>query len=442
MLLLLLSILLIIVGTVRFRVHPFLVLFVTALAYGLLSGMPVELVLQSVREGFGGILGSIGLVIVMGIIIGAFLEHTGGAQALAVKVLSLIGKKHLSIAMALIGYVVSIPVFCDSGFIILHPLNKALSSRAGKRMAETAMALALGLLASHAMVPPTPGPIAAAGIIGANLGMVIMVGLGVSLLTLIPVVIYAKWYGSRVSLPIDEEKPPPEPALQQHSPPAWKAFLPIGVPILLIMAKSLNDYMALFEAGPVADVVELLGTPVIALLVGLGFALMLPRRLEKHMLSDNGWVGKALKSAAVILMVTGAGGIFGKMLQNSGLGDLIGQHLQGMNLGIWLPFMVAAALKTAQGSSTVAMITAASVVAPLLPALGLDTDLGRALSVVALGAGSVVVSHANDSFFWVVTQLTSMDVEKGYLVHTAGTAVLGMSAALFTWMISEVASIY
>ncbi|RME08279.1 MAG: GntP family permease, partial [Bacteroidetes bacterium] len=176
MLLLLLSILLIIVGTVRFKVHPFLVLFVVALAYGLLAGMPVELVLQSVKDGFGGILGNIGLVIVMGVIIGAFLEHTGGAQALASKVLSVIGEKKLHSAMGLIGYIVSIPVFCDSGFIILHPLNKALSRKAGKRLAGTAIALALGLLASHAMVPPTPGPIAAAGIIGANLGLVILAG--------------------------------------------------------------------------------------------------------------------------------------------------------------------------------------------------------------------------------------------------------------------------
>lgn len=438
MLLLFLSILLIIVGTVRFKVHPFLVLFVVALAYGLLAGMPVELVLQSVKDGFGGILGNIGLVIVMGVIIGAFLEHTGGAQALASKVLSVIGEKRLHSAMGLIGYIVSIPVFCDSGFIILHPLNKALSRKAGKRLAGTAIALALGLLASHAMVPPTPGPIAAAGIIGANLGLVILAGLGVSLVALIPAIFFAKWYAARVSLPIDEEAPQIEEQ-EQDIPPAWKAFLPIGVPILLIVLKSLNDHFSFLRSGPAADVVNLLGTPVIALLVGLGFALLLPKKLEKHMLSGSGWVGEALKSAAVILMVTGAGGIFGKMLQNSGLGDVISQHLQGVSLGILLPFIVAAALKTAQGSSTVAMITTASVVAPLLPALGLDSDLSKALSVVAIGAGSLVVSHANDSFFWVVTQMTGMDVGKGYRLHTLGTAVLGLSAAIVVlvswWML-------
>ncbi len=433
MLLLLLSILLIVVGTVRFKVHPFLVLFVVALGYGLLSGMPVELVLQSVKDGFGGILGSIGLVIVMGVIIGAFLEHTGGAQALAARVLALIGQKRLHSAMGLIGYVVSIPVFCDSGFIILHPLNKALTKKAGKRLAGTAVALALGLLASHAMVPPTPGPIAAAGIIGANLGLVILAGMGVSLLALVPAIFFAKWLAGRVSLPIDEEEPAIEES-EQSIPAAWKAFLPIGVPILLIVAKSLNDYLVFAKSGLAADVITLLGTPVIALLAGLGFALLLPKKLEKTMLSDSGWVGQALKSAAVILMVTGAGGIFGKMLQNSGLGDLISQHLQGMSIGILLPFLVAAALKTAQGSSTVAMITTASVLAPLLPALGLHSDLSKALSVVAIGAGSLVVSHANDSFFWVVTQMTGMDVGKGYRLHTLGTAVLGLSAAIVVWV--------
>ena len=440
MLILLLSIALIVVGTVRFKIHPFLVLFVVALGYGLLSGMPVELVLQSVKEGFGGILGNIGLVIVMGVIIGAFLEHTGGAQALAARVLSFIGPQRLHSSMAFMGYVVSIPVFCDSGFIILHPLNKALTKKGGQRLAGTAIALALGLLASHAMVPPTPGPIAAAGILGANLGLVILVGLGISVLALIPAIFFAKWYASRVSLPIDAEVAAVEAEQKQDIPPAWKAFLPIGVPIGLIVLKSLNDYLFFVKAGLLADAIALLGTPVVALLVGLGFALLLPEKLARHMLSDSGWVGEALKSAAVILMVTGAGGIFGKMLQNSGLGELLSQHLQGMSLGVLLPFLVAAALKTAQGSSTVAMITAASVVAPLLPSLGLESELSKALSVVAIGAGSLVVSHANDSFFWVVTQMTGMDVGKGYRLHTGGTAVLGLSAAmlvLLAWLMVE-----
>ncbi len=179
-----------------------------------------------------------------------------------------------------------------------------------------------------------------------------------------------------------------------------------------------------------------LGQPVVALLIGVGLAMTLPKRFDKEMLSMTGWVGEAIVGAATIIIITGAGGAFGKVLQNSGIANVIGGALSDANLGIWLPFLIAAGIKTAQGSSTVAIITTAGLLAPLLATLGLDSDTHRALVVIAIGAGAMVVSHANDSYFWVVTQFSGMDVKTGYKLQTLGTLVQGSVAALAVYLVS------
>jgi GntP family gluconate:H+ symporter len=178
---------------------------------------------------------------------------------------------------------------------------------------------------------------------------------------------------------------------------------------------------------------------VIALFAGLLIALTLPEKLDKNMLSSSGWAGNALKDAAIIILITGAGGAFGKVLQNSALSEVIGDHMMGSHMGIFAPFLLAAALKTAQGSSTVAIITTASLMAPLLGPLGFDTGISKAFAVLAIGAGSAVVSHANDSFFWVVTQMSGMDVKTGYKLQSLGTGILGFSAVIILFLLSLIA---
>ncbi|MDP5139160.1 MAG: GntP family permease, partial [Spirosomaceae bacterium] len=180
------------------------------------------------------------------------------------------------------------------------------------------------------------------------------------------------------------------------------------------------------------------GEPVIALLIGFGFALLLPKKLDKALLSDKGWVGKAILDAATIIMITGAGGVFGKVLQNAGLADFISENLSIAGIGIFLPFLLAAAIKTAQGSSTVAMITTASIIAPLTAELGIGSANDLALTTLVIGAGAAVISHVNDSFFWVVTQLSGMDVKQGYKLHSAASAILGGSAFLIVWLLMTV----
>lgn len=392
--------------------------------------MPFNEIIISINEGFGSTLGKIGLIIVLGVIIGAFLENTGGAFAIAEKVLKIIGRKRVPTAMGVIGYIVSIPVFADSGFMLLHPLNKSLSKKANISIAGPAIALGLGLMASHTMVPPTPGPIAAAGILDADLGLVIAFGFPISVIALIAGIIFAKKYASKTQIaPMVEDALEAERQIQD-SPSALKASIPILIPIILIVLKSiLNPTRTGLENGFV-EVINFVGEPVISLLIGIMLCLFLPKKLNYDMLSSSGWVGKAIKDAASIILITGAGGIFGKILQNSGIADILGQTLTEYHLGIFLPFVLAATIKTAQGSSTVALVTAASIIMPMMTTLGFETEIQKALVVIAIGAGSAVVSHANDSFFWVVTQMSGMNVNTGYRLFSLGSGVLGLTGAI------------
>lgn len=429
--LLLISVILIVLLITKLKLHPFLALLFVSIAFGLVSGMKPATIITSIQEGFGSTLGKIGLLIILGVIIGAFLEHTGGALKLAEKILDLIGKKRVMTAMGIVGYIVSIPVFADSGFILLSSLNKNLTKKAGLSLAGTAIALGLGLSCTHAMVPPTPGPIAAAGILNADLGLVMLLGLAASAVALVAGLIYAKKIAAKTYIDPDagEQMKTVEYA---QTPTLFRSALPILVPIILIVFKSLSVFLS--DVGwqfSLKNFLSFVGEPIVALIIGFFLCFLLPKKLEKTMLSTEGWVGKALTDSATIILITGAGGIFGKVLQNSDLATIIGDTLSDYKLGLWLPFILAAAFKSAQGSSTVSLITTASIMVSLMPALGLTSEMDKALVVVAIGAGSVIVSHANDSFFWVITQLSGMDVKTGYRLHTTGTLVIGLAAMLF-----------
>jgi len=416
--------------------------------------MPARLILESIETGFVGTIGKIGVVIIAGIIIGIFLEKSGGAYSMAKVIIKLIGPKRVHEIMALIGYIVSIPVFCDSGFIILSPLNRSLSKQAGLSLAGTAMALSMGLFCTHTMVPPTPGPVGAAGILEADLGIVILLGLSVSMLTLIITTLYSKKIAGKVTIEsdsllsnkiTDQKLPDTHPAANndqntlhpQDTPSAWKAFLPVIVPIVLMVLHSIAEYPANpFGTGNVKNIISFTGNPMVALLAGMLLSFTLPVKLEKKMLAPDGWAGEALKSAAIIILVTGAGGAFGKVLQNSDMGTILGKMISGSGLGLWLPFFIAAVLKTAQGSSTVAMITTASMISPLMSSLGFDSEISKAMVVVSIGAGSCVFSHANDSYFWVVTQLSNMNVKQGYKLMSTGSTLLGFTAMIILAIIN------
>lgn len=434
------SVALIVFLTAKLNVHAFLALLAAALLFGLCSGMELGVIVASIEEGFGGVIGRIGIVIVAGTIIGVFLERSGGAVTIAEWVLARVGVRRVPLAMTFVGYVTAIPVFADSAFVMLSPLNQALTRRAGLRLSVTVMALVLGLHTAHTMVPPTPGPIAAAGILGADLGLVLLAGLPLTFVLMFLARLYAeKWAGRFTLEPAGGLSEPELELLLRDAPGPAKAFAPIFIPLLLIVLKSVADFPTRpFGTGTLAEVVGFVGSPLVALLIGVAIALTLPKKLDRKMLSGAGWAGEAMLAAAVIILITGAGGAFGKVLQNSGIVDLVGPALLGAGLGLWLPFLISASLRAAQGSATVAIITTASLLAPMAASLGLEAPLGKALMVLAIGAGAMCASHANDSMFWIVAQMSGMDVRTAFRLQTVLTTALGFTAAALIWAVGLV----
>jgi len=429
------SIAFIIIMTSRVKMNAFLVLLFASFGTGLLAGMKPLDVISTITGGFGGILGYIGIVIICGTIIGTMLEKSGATLSMANTVLRLVGRARSALAMSVTGAVVSVSVFCDSGFVILSSLNKTLAKKANLSMSTMAVALASGLYATHTFVPPTPGPIAAAGNLGADIGLVIVFGLIIAVPAVAVGYLWATRVGSRyyVEPDIDDIGEKPEQVL----PGAFRSFAPIVVPIILITLKSIADFPARpFGDGGVRMCFDFFGDPTTALLAGVLISFSLVPRLTGEYL--NGWVGEGLRNAAAIIMITGAGGAFGAILKATHIGDYLGTSLAQFHLGLFLPFVIAAALKTAQGSSTVALITTSALVSPMLADLGLSGEAGRALAVIATGAGAMIMSHANDSYFWVVSQFSGLDTPTAYKTHSMATLFQGIVSMGCVYLLSLV----
>ena len=427
---------LILVAIIKFDIHPFLALFVGAIIYGLMMGMEPEVIVKSISEGFGGVMGSVGLLILLGVILGTFLEKTGGAMVIAEKVLKWVGEKSVNLSLMMSSWLLSVPVFGDSTIIMMNPIAKSLSSKSSISYAATIVAVSLGAMASHSLVPPTPGPIATAGILGADLGQVIFYGGIVSLITLIPLYIFVQKWVTKIPLRpfiVADEK-----QIKKEDRPSFTAsLLPILIPLTLIILASIANYPSKpLGEGALIKLILFLGTPVIALLIGAVLSFTLPKKFDRKLLSSTGWIGDSILLAAPVILITGAGAVFGKMLQNSGVGDLVTSSMSDANWGIFLPFLIAFGLKTAQGSTTVAMITTASIIAPIMGPLGLDTEAMKVFTTVAIGAGALAISHANDSGFWVVTQLSGMTTKQGNLSHSLGTLIAGVTSIVTVYLLS------
>lgn len=444
-LLLVAAVLFIVVSTARWKLHPFLALLLAAFGVGLFSGLPGSETIAAITDGFGGTLGSIGIVIAAGTVIGSLLEKSGSTRVIAELVIRCIGKARSALAMSITGAIVSIPVFCDSGFVILSPLNRSLASESKQSLATFAVALSMGLYTTHVFIPPTPGPIAAAGTLEADIGSVILLGAAVTIPVIIVTYLFAKYMGRKIY--IDPSKPVTadetgevdndQTLPKSHEPAATTALLPILVPMLLIALGSVANLPAQpFGEGWLQGVINFLGDPNTALIIGvfLAFRTIHPGRRGPKAYGE--WVGSGLKSAGTIILITGAGGAFGSVLRATEIGSFLGQLMAEWNIGIFLPFLIAAALKTAQGSSTVAIITSASIMLPLLPEAGMAGGMGPVLVTLAIGAGAMTVSHANDSYFWVVSQFSGMDVSQAYRLQTSGSAVAGVTGIAMIFMMS------
>jgi len=404
----------IIYGTSKLKWPAFLVLLLASLFLALATGVDPQEIGPLLSEGFGKTVKSIGLLIVFGSIIGVALEQSGATKRIAISMLSRLSFLPLPYTVAIIGYLVSIPVFCDSAFVILSSLNKRLSQKSGIPLLALTIALSTGLFATHVLIPPTPGPLAAAANLELNdLGLLIIMGGSVAFLLMLVGAAFAQRVSKRVSLEI--QLPENEEDNVEELPSLKLAIAPIFIPLLLIGLSSFSSHFKI--------------DPTLALGVGMVLSFRLGRFTKTESFLGE-VVNKGIQTAAPILLITAMGGTLGLVISKLPVAEFVAEHLLYPELGLLIPFLIAALLKSAQGSSTVAIITASAMVFPMLTTLGLDSDLGKTWVVIAVGIGSMTVSHANDSYFWIVSQFGNLSVKEAYRYHTFATLLQGIAGLI------------
>ena len=422
----------IIVITAFWKIHPLPALLLGAFVFAVGNRNSVPAAVNLIATGFGNTLKSIGIVIIIGTILGAFMERRGALDVIARRILRLTGKKHTAFAMSVIGYIVSICIFCDSAFVILIGVCRKISSLAKAPLAVGATALSLGLFASHCFIPPTPGPLAALSILNADFGRVLLYGSIAAFAAAVAGGFYAAAAGKNEVLAGEngETAAPAEenaPLFSRH----WSiAFLPIVLPLALIGANSLAALRSDVLPPAVPRFLAAVGIPAVALALGAALAIFCLGTWRREELTIDGVLGKAVVDAANILVITGAGGAFGEVLKHVDFTPLLPAKIASAGaFALLIPLGFAAVLKIAQGSSTLAILTAAGVMVPLLEPLHLTSPAMRALCCCAVCCGGLIVSHTNDSFFWVVTKFSGMSVRQGLKLQTIGSLVSGGAAA-------------
>lgn len=420
----------IILLTAKFHVHAFFALMIACLIVGLGVQMQVAEILTAMKEGFGNIMRSLGFLIVLGTTLGVLLEHTGSTKVMAGFILKIVGEKYAVLAIGITGFVVGLPVFCDSGYIVLSGLNKSLAKRTGTSVAVMSASLASGLYAVHCLIPPHPGATAAAGTIGVSIGKLISLGIAVAIPAMIAGFLWANYAGKKIKTVVDEDD---EITIDDFvKPSVLKAFLPILIPVLLIACSSFVKADKI-NTNWFYILINTVGDPVIALSIGILLALNCKRGWKKKEISKL--LHDAAEKAGGILVIIGAGGAFGAVLSATHIGSYFSSMNAIGNLGLLLPFLIAFILKTAQGSSTVAIITAASIVQPLLPALGLTSETNKLLCVLSMGGGSMMISHANDAYFWVISKFSGIEMNAMLKVYSLATVFMGLVTLLVVYIL-------
>lgn len=433
--LVIISIIAVVILTSSLKLKAFTALFLVSVFLAILT-LPADRVVNVIKSGFGNTMASIGLLIILGAIIGITLDRTGGMISIARYILSKTGEHRSARALAITGFISGLPIFCDSGFIILSGLAKSFSARTRLAMPFMATVLATSLYSVHCLIPPHPGALAAAGVIKANPGNLIIIGTLFAIPGAIAAFLWSRYITKGKPYQPAAESEGEQRTKGLNSPPALLSFLPVVVPLVLITVKSLIN---IFDKGGESFLSRLFyfpGEPVFALSIGAILALFLLR--DKSVATMNSVFSEAIEKAGPILIVTAAGGMFGMVIKETGIGNELGSFLAESNLGLLIPFLIAAMMKTAQGSSTVAIITTASFVAPMLSLLGLDTEWGKLFVMLSMGAGSMIVSHANDSYFWVVSNFSGIEPDVTLKVYSSSTLVMGVVVFAFVWLTSVI----
>ena len=450
------AIILMILMISKFKVHPFLALMSISLVLAIVAGIDLSKIPAMIGVGFSGTFKSIGIVIIFGTIIGTVLEKTGAALKLADMVVKLVGQRRPELAMLIMGWVVGIPVFCDSGFVVLNSIREALYKKISASPVAMSVALSGGLYASHVFIPPTPGPIAAAGTLGlgGNLLLVIIMGTVVSVPVLVAVYFFSKSIAKSVTISDKEADATITASYEEllkkfgKLPCGFLSLAPIIMPIIFMAVGSVIDVLAkqgmLDKAALMPKIFLFLGNPIIALAIGVIFCVFLLAETKKMREFDH-ITNESLKIAGPILFITAAGGVLGNVITEAGFVNFIKENASTIKaVGIFFPFIISAVLKTAQGSSTVAIITTASIMGAfsdgnsLMHILGFTSEISAALCVMAIASGAMCVSHANDSYFWVVTNFSKMTADQGYRTQTAMTFIMGVVGMISVYILSLV----
>jgi GntP family gluconate:H+ symporter len=431
LILLIAGIALIVILTAKYKVPAFFALFLACLVVGLGIRLPLGGVISVMKDGFGNIMKSLGLIIVLGTTLGLMLEYTGSTTVMASVLVKRLGNRFAPLAMSITGFVVGLPIFCDSGYIVLSGLNRSMAKRTGISMASMSVSLATGLLAVHCLIPPHPGATAAAATIGVDFGKLILVGIVVAIPAMVVGNLWATYAGKKVPDTLTEDIiAVDEPAI---GPSLIKACLPVFIPIILIGIRAFLTQGTTATSGRMSILLSL-GDPVIALLIGVLLTFNCRRSWKGSELSKI--LQESVEKAGGILVIIGMGGAFGAILTAAKIGDHLSQSMALGSMGIFFPFLLTSVLKTAQGSSTVAIITAASIVLPLLSVLGLSSDTGRLLCVLAMGGGSMMISHANDAYFWVIAKFSGLEMETMLKVYSVATIFMGLTTLAMVYILS------
>lgn len=424
------AILWIIIGTSRFKIHPLVCLTIASVWVGMAAGLDFLQSLEEFTKGFGGLIGQIGLIIILGCVLGVLLEKSQAAFVLAQLIWNALGKKIPALSTTFMGYLVGIPVFCDSGFILLNPIGQNLSKTSGISPLTFSLSLAGGLYLSHILIPPTPGPLAVAGIfqLEQQLGLILLIGLIIS----IPVFAVVAWWANRFKRTLPElvtVKTGTEHINKTHHSP-WIPSMVILLPLLLI---TLGNFSRFVAQEQLFQLMQVVGNPIVAISIGLTLGLFALKDETGKRMAGTAFK-EGIAAAGPILILTGAGAGFGAILRQTNL-ERVFQNLEvvegsGDVFWIFVAFGLAAFLKTAQGSSTSAMIISASIMLSIIPEALTGHHLYMTLLISSIGAGAMAVSHANDSYFWIIKEFTGLSVKEALRSFSALSALMAATALL------------
>ena len=411
----------------RFKIKPFLTLLIASFLSGIFLKIDILDTLYLIYKGFFSIVLIIGPIIIIGTVLGKFLNETGTSKKMVNTFISYFGIDNIPLSLNLIGLIISIPVFCDAAFILMSSIVKDLSRITKKNIILLSVCLATGLYSAHVFIPPTPGPIAASAIINADIGLLFLIGIVVGIIVSISGYVWMKFLFKK------EFKINPG-EIKSHdftSDRSIVSFLPVIVPILLISPSTIIKYPKLdINELPFLKIFEIIGKPEIALLIGFLMTLIFLKKDEIQ--STPQWIIKSLKNSFGILLITGAGGALGFIIRESGIIDNLNLNIATGLASIFSVFILATIIKTIQGSSTVAIVTTCAITAPILQSIGMTSELEKVILIISIGSGAMTISHVNDSYFWVVTKYSNIEMNDVLKYFSSATLIQGLTGLVLS----------